>query len=75
MKLVIVSMTSVLSGIVCFCGSVFVLMHLGTRRFDNYEYYGQYPLLYVGPGIAGFVLPWVVYGVWRLFRPPKRSDA
>ena len=65
-KLATVLGVSILSGIVCFFGSILFLMRLGLRRFDNYEYYGQYPLLYVGSGIVGFALPWILF--WALIK-------
>ena len=67
-KIAAVSGISILSGIVCFFGSIFFLMQLGLQRFDNYEYYGQYPVLYFGPGVAGFLIPWIVFWVWRIGR-------
>jgi len=53
-------LASLVSGFVCFVGTVFVLMELGLRRHGNYEYYSQDPGLYVVPGIMGLLLPFVV---------------
>ena len=40
----------------CFFVAILVLMGLGGQYHDNYEYYGQYPLLYVTPGLVGLVV-------------------
>lgn len=73
-KLAAVSTISILSGIVCFFGSILFLMQLGLQRYDNYEYYGEYPVLYFGPGVAGFVLPWIVFWAWNRFSARNRTD-
>ncbi len=52
-------------------GSIMFLMQLGLRQFDNYEYYGQYPLLYVESGIVGFALPWILFWAWIKFSGKK----
>ncbi len=39
---------TVLSGGVCFVVSVLVLMQLGLHYHGNYEYYGDYPILFLG---------------------------
>ena len=53
----VVAIASIVSGIVCLFGSIIVLMGLGTQQYDNYEYYGKYPALYVIPGLVGLFLP------------------
>ena len=52
--------TAVVCGAACLVGSIFVLMKLGLDRYDNYEYYSQYPALYVVPGLIGLFLPSLV---------------
>ena len=56
--------TAIVSGLAFFFGAIFLLMCLGTERHGNYEYYGQYPALYVIPGLVGLrfprVLAWVI---------------
>ncbi len=56
--------TAIVCGIVFFLGSIFALMQIGLSRYDNYEYYGQYPVLYVVPGLIGLILPATV--TWLL---------
>jgi hypothetical protein len=48
---------AIVSGLVFFFGAIFILMCLGTERHGNYEYYGNYPALYVIPGLFGFFFP------------------
>ena len=60
--------TGIVSGLVCFFGSIFILMQIGLTRYDNYEYYGQYPAMYVVPGLVGLFLPALL--AWML----RRSD-
>lgn len=62
------SVTAVVSGMVCFFGAIFILMQIGLSRFDNYEYYGQYPALYVVPGVVGLFLPALVAWLLRKTR-------
>jgi hypothetical protein len=40
--------------------AVMYLMNLGSRLHGNYEYFGNYPLLYLGPAAIGFVAPALV---------------
>jgi CDP-diglyceride synthetase len=47
--------------------SVFLLMAQGLERHGNYEYYGNYPVLYLVPGILGLLIPALL--LW-LVRPP-----
>ena len=56
--------TAIVSGIVLFLGSVFILMEIGLSRFANYEYYGSNWPLYVIQGLVGLVLPSIV--AWLL---------
>lgn len=46
-----------LNGLLWLGASVIVLMSLGLELHGNYEYYGNYPVLYLGPGILGFLAP------------------
>jgi len=64
-----VAVVSLVCGIGCLAVSIMVLMSLGSQHHGNYEYYGNYPLLYLGPGVAGLLFPWVVAGiVWGVNR-------
>ena len=56
--------TAIVCGIVFFYGAIFALMQIGLSRYDNYEYYGQYPVLYIVPGLIGLILPATV--TWLL---------
>ena len=71
LRIVVLLIASIASGIFFFCGSIAVLMSLGSRHHHNYEYYGQYPVLYVTPGLVGFFLPMLL--VW-LFRKTNRKE-
>lgn len=51
------AVTAIVSGLVFFFGAIFVLLEIGLARYDNYEYYGQYPALYVVPGLFGLIMP------------------
>ena len=64
--------TAVVFGFAFFFGSIFILMEIGLSRHGNYEYYGQYPALYVVPGFAGLCLPSIV--AWLLRRSPGTKD-
>ena len=44
-------------GLVTLVVSVMVLMSLGLKLHGNYEYFGNYPLLYLGPAAIGFLAP------------------
>lgn len=64
----------VVSGVVTYVTTIVILMGLGTKFHDNYEYYGGHlalTLLY-GLGAIGFMVPGVV--VWYLDKrgPPWR---
>ena len=48
--------TAIVFGLGCLFVAIFVLMGLGTERHGNYEYYGQYPVLYVTPGLVGLLV-------------------
>jgi hypothetical protein len=64
----------VASGIVAFVVSVWLLMHLGMRWHNNYEYYGDYPVLYLGPALVAFIAP-VIVSWWRgRFKTPKTGS-
>jgi hypothetical protein len=65
---------SIVSGLLCFFGSLFFLTNLGLERYDNYEYYGQYPLLFCVPGVVGFAIPLVVTWAWGKFISKSRSS-
>ncbi len=45
---------------IAFVISVTVLMQLGTRWYGNYEYYGDDPVLYLGPTGVAFMAPEVL---------------
>lgn len=60
--------TAIVSGLVFFFGSIFILMNIGLSRHDNYEYYGKYWALYVVPGILGLVLPSITAWILRRSR-------
>jgi hypothetical protein len=47
---------------------------IGLSRYDNYEYYGQYPALYVVPGLVGLFLPATVAWLLRRSRGDKMID-
>ena len=64
--------TALACGLVFFLRSIFVLMEIGLSRYDNYEYYGQYPALYVVPGIIGLCLPAVL--AWLLRETKDTPD-
>jgi hypothetical protein len=65
--------TAIVSGVGCLFVAVFVLMCLGTKCYDNYEYYGQYPALYLTPGLVGLFLPSMLAWVVRKVRKQKES--
>lgn len=48
--------TAIVSGVVFLAAATFILMSLGLRYHDNYEHYGQYPALYLGPGAVGLLV-------------------
>jgi hypothetical protein len=54
------------SGALAAVGTLRVLMSLGMKYNNNYEFYGQHPAVALIPiiGIVGFVIPGIV--VWRL---------
>jgi hypothetical protein len=64
MAATVVSM--VVSGAVTLFVAILILTELGTKFHNNYEYYGQYPVLFWGPALIGFLAPGVV--VWYLDR-------
>lgn len=66
--------TAIVSGLVFFVGSIFILMEIGLARYDNYEYYGQYPALYVVPGLVGLFLPSLVALLMRKSKDPKNTE-
>lgn len=57
--------TAIISALCFFTGSIYVLMEIGLARYDNYEYYGKYPALYVVPPLIGFFLPSLLARVLR----------
>ncbi len=61
----------VASGIVTLAVAVVILMIVGLRLYDNYEYYGKYPALFFGPAAIGFLTPGVV--VWYLHKRGTRK--
>ena len=66
----------VVSGIVTFLLSVYILMDLGSRYHGSYEHYGrEYGVLTWIPVIIGFLAPAVFAGFIRLVRQSRTSDA
>ena len=64
-----VAIVSLVCGIGCLAVSIIVLMSLGTQHHGNYEYYGSYPLLYLGPAAVGLLVPWLAaWMMWVLRR-------
>jgi len=59
------SNTAILFAVLCFFGAIIVLMQLGLARHDNYEYYGNYPALYLVPPLVGYSLPSILAWIWR----------
>lgn len=66
---------SLLSAVICIGISIVVLMELGTKWHGNYEYYGQYPALYLIPGVVGFFLPPLFAWCIKKIRTGKGDDA
>lgn len=58
-------------GAVTFFVTILVLTELGTRFHGNYEYYGRYPVLFLGPAALGFLAPGIV--IWHLDRRGVQS--
>jgi len=56
----------VASAIATFAVTVLVLIDQGLRRHGNYEYYGNYPALLLGPALVSFVASGVI--VWHLHK-------
>jgi MFS family permease len=63
---------AIVSGLAFFFVSIAVLMELGTEYHDNYEYYGQYPALYVIPGLVGLFFPRML--AWLVTKYKERVD-
>ena len=63
--------TAIVSGLAFLFGAIFVLMCLGTERHGNYEYYGNYPALYLIPGLLGLCFPSILAWVVRKMSPHK----
>ena len=51
-------------GFVTLVFSVLYLMHLGLKLHGNYEYFGKYPLLFLGPAAIGFLAPALAVCIW-----------
>jgi len=68
-------LVSIVSGLFCFFGSILFLIGLGSEQYGNYEYYGQYPLLYFVPGVAGLAIPLIVTWGWGKFSRKAPSSA
>ncbi len=60
------SSTAILFAVMCFFGSIIFLMQLGLAQYDNYEFYGKYPALYLVPPLVGYFLPSLL--AWALRR-------
>ena len=62
------------TGFITLVVAIAILWDRGMRHHDNYEYYGSYPALYLGPATAGFLAPGVVVlCVWYLRRRAART--
>ena len=57
LKIVGMVLLMTMSGVALMAVATISLMHLGLKQYDNYEYYGQYPALFFGPAVIGFMLP------------------
>lgn len=66
------TVAATVSGFAFYFLAIFVLMCLGTERHDNYEHYGQYPVLYVTPALVGFFLPTLL--VWIFGKVKSQKD-
>ena len=61
--------TMVVSGIITFLLTVYILMDLGSRYHGNYEYYGQqFGVLTWVPVVIGFLAPGLLAGLLWLWR-------
>src|SRR5258708_26241 len=49
--------TAILSGLLCFFGTIVVFMEFGSRWHDNAEHLFSHPFLYVIPALVGLALP------------------
>ena len=74
-KWIAIILVSIVPGLLCFFGSILFLMDLGLERYGSYEYYGQYPLLFCVPGVAGLAIPLIVTWGWRKFSRKAPSSA
>ena len=61
----------VASGFVAFYVAIYILMQLGSRFHDNYEFYGQFPALFLVPAAIGFLAPGMI--VWHLHKRTTRN--
>ena len=68
-KVLLTVVSMLLGGVVTFYVTMFILMELGLRYHDNFEYYAQYPIYAFVPATVGFLVPGVV--VWFLHRRKK----
>lgn len=59
-------------GFIAFVVSVGALTELGTRWHNNYEYYGKYPALYLGPALVAFLIP-AIFEWWRKRRQTTKN--
>ena len=66
------SSTAILSAVLFFFGSIILLMQVGLARHNNYEYYGNYPALYLVPPLVGYFLPSLL--AWILRRGTPEGD-
>lgn len=66
----------VVSGVITFLVTVYILMDLGARYHGNYEHYGQqYGVLTWAPVVIGFLAPGVLAGLlWMWMRRDKRGS-
>jgi hypothetical protein len=65
-KIVAAASWMVVSGAVTLFVATLIVMELGEKFHSSHEYYRNYPVLYWGPAVIGFLIPGVV--VWYLDR-------
>jgi len=65
-RIVVTAVSMVVSGAATFGVTMLCLMELGMKLHNNYEYYGHYRVLVLGPAAIGFLAPGIV--VWYLDR-------
>lgn len=59
------SIVALASGGLCFMFAIVFLVNLGTKRHDNYEYYGGYWWAYCIAGVIGLFIPSILAWILR----------